>query len=147
MARTSLGLPRLSARRDHGNLSQLGRVVSSVWIHSIGARLRHALALRRNNAGSLADTQAKRPEQVLWVAVLTRAALDVRDGSEQEAVAVLGWIEREHQEFEQVVTLAGLEFGHAERFERAMRATFAARFRRASTLVGQGRALATEAGP
>jgi hypothetical protein len=59
---------------------------------------------------------------------------------------VLGWIEREHQEFEQVVTLAGLEVGHAERFERAMRAAFAARFRRASTLVGLGRALATEAG-
>jgi hypothetical protein len=58
--------------------------------------------------------------------------LDVRHGSEEEALAVLGWIERERAEFEQVITLAGLEAGHAERFERAVRAAFEARFPRLS---------------
>lgn len=61
---------------------------------------------------------------------MSRAALDMRHGSEAEALAVLGWIEREREEFEQVITLAGLESGHAERFERAMRAAFEIRFRR-----------------
>lgn len=60
---------------------------------------------------------------------MSRAVLDVRHGSEQEALAVLGWIERDRDEFEQVISLAGLEAGHAERFERAVRAAFETRFR------------------
>jgi hypothetical protein len=55
--------------------------------------------------------------------------LDVRHGSEEEALAVLGWIERDRDEFEQVIALAGLETGHAQRFERAVHAAFEARFR------------------
>ena len=54
--------------------------------------------------------------------------LDVRYGTEQEARAVLEWIERDRDEFEQVVTLAGLEIGRAERFERVVREVFEGRF-------------------
>ncbi len=57
--------------------------------------------------------------------------LDVRHGSEDEAAAVLGWIERDRDEFDQVISLAGLEAGHAERFERAMRDALQTRFGRA----------------
>jgi len=74
------------------------------------------------------------------VAVLSRAVLDVRHGTEQEALEVLGWNER-RDEFEQVVTLAGLERGHVERFEQAMRSAFEARFRRAPGGVGKDRVL------
>jgi hypothetical protein len=75
------------------------------------------------------------------VAVLSRAVLDVRHGTEQEALAVLGWIARDRDEFEQVVALAGLESGHVERFEQAMGSAFQERFRRAPTLVGKQRIL------
>lgn len=54
--------------------------------------------------------------------------LDVRHGSQEEALGVLGWMERDRDEFEQVISLAGLEAGHAERFERAMRSAVEARF-------------------
>jgi hypothetical protein len=77
---------------------------------------------------------------VLWVAVLSRAALDVRHGTEAESLAVLAWMARERDEFEQVITLAGLESGHAERFERAMCAAFERRFRRPPDHRSQGRA-------
>jgi hypothetical protein len=93
------------------------------------------LALKQKFAFSSPLSPPKRPEQVLWVAVLSRAALDVRHGSEQEALSVLGWIERDREEFEQVISLAGLESGHAERFERAMRAAFQTRFRRTPSLI------------
>jgi hypothetical protein len=91
--------------------------------------LRPLAALKRKFDFSAAVTPPKRPEQVMWVAVLSRAVLDVRHGTEQEARAVLGWIERDREEFEQVVMLAGLESGHAERFVRAMREAFAGRSR------------------
>ena len=64
------------------------------------------------------------------MAVLSRAVLDVRHGTEQEALAVLSWIDRDRDEFEQVVMLAGLEVGHAERFVRGMREAFEGRFQR-----------------
>jgi hypothetical protein len=70
--------------------------------------------------------------------VLSRAALDVRHGSEDEALAVLNWIERDRDEFHQVISLAGLESGHAERFGRVMRATCEARFRIGSASLGRG---------
>jgi hypothetical protein len=72
------------------------------------------------------------------VAVLSRAVLDVRQGTKQEALAVLRWIERDRDEFEQVVMLAGLEAGHAERFERVVRRVLAGRFPGNASAVGQG---------
>lgn len=63
--------------------------------------------------------------------MLSRAVLDVRHGSEEEADAVLRWIERDRDEFDQVISLAGLDAGHAERFERAMRTALQTRFGRA----------------
>ncbi len=75
------------------------------------------------------------------MAVLSRAVLDVRHGTEEEALAVLSWIERERDEFQQVIALAGLESGHAERFERAMRTACAARFGSKSGHVPQGRSV------
>ncbi len=101
--------------------------------------MRRIEALKPKFVNIPAVSQPKRPEQILWVAVLSRAVLDVRHGTEQEALAVLGWIERDRDEFEQVVTLAGLESGHVERFERAMRAAFAGRFRRAPRIVDENR--------
>jgi hypothetical protein len=88
------------------------------------------LLLKHKFTSSHSLSQPKRAEQVLWIAVLSRAVLDVRHGSEQEALAVLGWIERDREEFEQVIALAGLEAGHAERFERAVRDVLETRFRR-----------------
>ena len=75
------------------------------------------------------------------MAVLSRAVLDVRHGTEQEALSVLGWIERDRDEFEQVVMLAGLESGHAERFGRAVCAAFETRFRRLPSLMRGDQAL------
>jgi hypothetical protein len=48
----------------------------------------------------------------------------------REAQAVLEWIDRDRGEFEQVIMLAELEIGHAERFERVARETFDKRFQR-----------------
>lgn len=102
---------------------------------------RHAAALKRNFDISPAAAHQKRPEHVLWVAVLSRAVLDVRHGTAEEALAVLTWIDRDRDEFKQVVMLAGLELGHAERFERAMRADFEARFRAAPAHVREEQGL------
>jgi len=98
-------------------------------------------ALKHKSASTPSLSPPKRAEQVLWVAVLSRAVLDVRHGTEEEALAVLGWIERDREEFEQVIALAGLESGHAERFEQAVRAAFETRFGRSHQSIGADRAL------
>lgn len=54
---------------------------------------------------------------------------------------MLGWIARDRDEFEQVISLAGLESGHAERFERAVQAAFETRFRCSPHGAGVDRAL------
>jgi hypothetical protein len=100
-----------------------------------------AVALKHKLVFIPSPSPPKRAEQVLWIAVLSRAVLDVRHGSEEEALAVLGWIERDRAEFEQVITLAGLEAGHAERFERAVHAAFELRFRAGTSTARRDRSI------